>query len=435
MSRWNQRAAWAVSFVALLALSGCFSSRRDNAAVPADVAPLTEAEFIAFADRTAPKIIDAMETNGIAGPALAALPIVDDAGIEPRAVAQSFARRLASALSDRLRGVVGFAASAPTRDPALASNVEFAADRLDLKNRRITFVLREYGTRRELMRESVMYQARATPQPASPPEKPGRSRPARADAGESTNPADTSAERAADETEFGPAARGGPPGTGGSRDESLRDDRTRAERPREEQERGGRTIVRRNEPTDNREIVESQNVRRGEPTPLDDRPPDASRTSERAQSDRLFPSDVSRSDTPGGTAPPAVKSRGIDLDDDPDELLAWVREQAPNYRNRAGQGDDGTVILVDEKTAQRFTLQRHDATRLADRRLRVVVELRAAGKKRDAQLRVIFLDEQGRPLETSSLLRFRFSPDTTQSAAITSTSRRAVRYVCLVEQD
>jgi hypothetical protein len=276
---------------------GCVSSGGARpAGVPA-VAPLSESEFDRFATRLTEQLIGALEAGEYAVPATVAPPVVsDDHCVENRETALRFARRLTEGLNDRLGGSVRFRRPALS-GPQLRSSLDFTARKPDYLRRTITFVLRDAGTDRELMRESCAY--------------------------------------------------------------TVRPKRVAA-RPR-------------------------------------------------------IPS-----------------RRKIEIDREARGLADFVQRQARYYRDYIVAGLDGDVVFVDRKAWQRFWLKAQRVVRTADDRLRVELELRARGRSRTADLRLLFLDDRGRQVEATPVLPYRLMPYYTKTVVVTSESERAVRYICLI---
>lgn len=140
---------------------------------------------------------------------------------------------------------------------------------------------------------------------------------------------------------------------------------------------------------------------------------------------------------PPPPAPPAVQPlKGeLEIDAPSREIAEMALRYAPLYRARTIAGNLGRVIFLDSKTWKRLWLQSQRATRTADNRLRVELDIRSRRKERDAELRVIFYDDQDIPVDLTPVIPYRFLPHYTKQVTITSASPRATRYICLIEYD
>lgn len=168
--------------------------------------------------------------------------------------------------------------------------------------------------------------------------------------------------------------------------------------------------------------------------------PDAKRRSTDApperQSERA-PKRDSASAAPRPTAPtpekPAARRRKLNIDADPRGLLERVREQAEFYRERTAGRRGAEVLFLDDSAWKRHRLVEQRTQRTDTGRLRVELDFRARQRRGDASLRVIFIDEAGRQIEVTPVLPYRFLADYTTTVAITSASRSAAGYLCLLD--
>jgi hypothetical protein len=131
--------------------------------------------------------------------------------------------------------------------------------------------------------------------------------------------------------------------------------------------------------------------------------------------------------------PPLAEKRELQLDGDVQVLVELVQRQGHYYRDYAVSGPHGDVIFVDRKAWQRFWLKACRAVHAHDRLHRVELDLRARGRSRTADLRLIFLDDAGHPVEATPVLPYRLLPYYTKTVVIAADSERAARYICLVD--
>ena len=136
---------------------------------------------------------------------------------------------------------------------------------------------------------------------------------------------------------------------------------------------------------------------------------------------------------PVAAQPPLATKRELKLDSDAHALVELVQRQARYYRDYTVSGPHGDVIFVDRKAWQRFWLKAYRAVHAHDRLHRVELDLRARGRSRTADLRLIFLDDAGRPVEATPVLPYRLLPYYTKTLVITADSERAARYICLID--
>jgi hypothetical protein len=135
-------------------------------------------------------------------------------------------------------------------------------------------------------------------------------------------------------------------------------------------------------------------------------------------------------------APPEQLPEGdLDIDAPTREIGELALQHAPRYRARTIAGKLGRVIFVDSKGWTRFWLQSQQAVRTADDLLQVELEIRSRRKERDAELRVIFYDDQFNPVDVTPVIPYAFLPNYTKRVVITSTTPRAAHYICLLKYD
>lgn len=108
-------------------------------------------------------------------------------------------------------------------------------------------------------------------------------------------------------------------------------------------------------------------------------------------------------------------------------------EEARQRTERSIAGDQGAVLFLNEHAWENFQLAGQRATRLPDGRLRAEMDFRARGRKRDAELRVAFLDDAGEAVEVTPRLSYEFRDDYTTTVVISAAGQRPSRYVCVIE--
>ncbi|TWT44148.1 hypothetical protein RAS1_05560 [Phycisphaerae bacterium RAS1] len=127
------------------------------------------------------------------------------------------------------------------------------------------------------------------------------------------------------------------------------------------------------------------------------------------------------------------RRRKINIDADPRGLLEFIREQAPWNAQRTLGDPGGETIFVDDGAWKRHRLLGQHTQRTADGRLRVELDFRARQRRGDANLRVVLMDEAGSQIEVTPVLPYRFLPDYTTTVVVTSVSKAAAGYVCLID--
>jgi len=114
------------------------------------------------------------------------------------------------------------------------------------------------------------------------------------------------------------------------------------------------------------------------------------------------------------------------------DLALW---HAPAYRGQTIAGHAGRMIFLDRRAWQRFWLQAQRAAHTEDDRLRVELEIRSRRRERDAELRLIFYDDQDNAVDVTPVVPYQFLPHYTKQVTITSAKPGATRYICLFASD
>lgn len=169
--------------------------------------------------------------------------------------------------------------------------------------------------------------------------------------------------------------------------------------------------------------------------PASAKPPAAARGAERS-GERVAKKPAaakSRSDRAAKTPRDAPKKRKISIDDDERDLLTLLNEQAPYLREQTIAQPEGRLVFLNNAARERFRLSAQRAARTTDNRLRLELDVRARDRKRDAELRVVFLDAQDRAVEVTPVLLYRFLPSYTTTVTIIAGGPQAVRYICLFQ--
>lgn len=422
-------------------LAGCASGGRRGSVPQPGVAPLTEAEFDAFTMRVAERTTQVLRLRGAGPAAIIAPPMVETNGVEPRESALAFADNLVEGLNDRLIGVARVQdpyASTPTGDaqdaegqaataeqPVMRSSLTFAqlpvSSGSPQPQRMLTFTLMDARDGSELLRESFPYSPQAIA--ASPEIATARQRrPSPTRATSPPNPAPEGAEtrvtppavaaNADDQTGYvdGPPPGAPPTPTADESPPAGSVAEARVERPPPPTRTPPRTTA-----------APRRTVRR----PL----PRESRTAPQAADE------ASRSSRAARRAASAAERQRIKIDRDEEGLAEFLAGQAEFYRERIVAAPLGEVWFIDEGAWQRFRLLAQRGERSADGRLRVELDIRSRDRRRNAELRVIFLDAEGRQTEVSPVIPERFLGDYTRTVLFASAGTRSHRYIVLLKSD
>lgn len=130
----------------------------------------------------------------------------------------------------------------------------------------------------------------------------------------------------------------------------------------------------------------------------------------------------------------AARARGrqLEIDAAATDIGQLVLKHAPTLSDRTVAGQSGDVMFLDGKAWKRLRLLSQRTTRLANDLLRVELNIRAHGKAHDAELRLIFYDDQNNPVSVTPVVPFHFLPGENRPLAVVSAGARARRYVCLI---
>ncbi len=126
---------------------------------------------------------------------------------------------------------------------------------------------------------------------------------------------------------------------------------------------------------------------------------------------------------------------GLEIDAPSGSIGELALRHAPAYRRRSIVGNLGRVVFLDRKAWERFWLQAQRAARTEDDRLRVELDVRARRRERDAELRVVFYDDQDNPVDVTPVLPYRFLPHYAKQVTVTSAKPGATHYICLFTYD
>ncbi len=125
----------------------------------------------------------------------------------------------------------------------------------------------------------------------------------------------------------------------------------------------------------------------------------------------------------------------LDMDDDPAILAARCRRLPDPYRGLTLLTPTGLLIFLDEKTRERFGVHVVRSTRTSDDRMRVEVDVRSLGRKHDAQLRYLFLDDAGRVVGATDVLDYEFVPTDETPVVVIASDPRATAFIVLLQRD
>lgn len=125
----------------------------------------------------------------------------------------------------------------------------------------------------------------------------------------------------------------------------------------------------------------------------------------------------------------------IRIDYDGPDLAGYVRTRLGAYRQRIVRGANGMVVFLDGDGDERFWVREFRSSRRDDGALRVELDIRARGRRRDARLRVLFFDEDERDAGSTSTMPYRFVPLESKIVVSTSPDERADRFIALLKAD
>jgi hypothetical protein len=126
------------------------------------------------------------------------------------------------------------------------------------------------------------------------------------------------------------------------------------------------------------------------------------------------------------------QNRNLDIDAAATDIGKLVLKHAPALSDRTVTGRSGRVMFLGGRAWKQLRLLSQRTTRLGNDLLRVELNIRARRQAHDAELRLIFYDDEGNPVSVTPVVPFHFLPDENRPLAVVSAGSRARRYVCLI---
>jgi hypothetical protein len=421
--------------VVLATVAGCAGHNAGRGTMEATVEPLTEAEFDAFATDVAEQIVAWLERGQVSLPVTIRPPTLEGEPAECEGVSKAFCRRLAEGLSDRLLGAIRF--GTPSRAaPRLRCGVSFVTDGSDQKSRTLMFRLWDADSSLEICRQSRDYQVRPrhledlhrrleehrlaarTPRSGSEPSvavvAPSGTEPIATGAG-AARPEAVAArgEATRPQTEAVPVGAGVP---------------------------GSTTSVSEATPT----TVAAAPVGPARADSRDEGPV-AEEVSVSPEAVVATPSEQA-SAAMAGVTPPAEAvekarlvqagrmpaKRTVRIDRHEQGLADLVQEQAVHFTDRTIAGELGRVIFLDQRAWEEVHMEVRRSWRTHGGRLSVELLIQADDRPAEADIRVVYLDAQGRQVEASRVQTYYVSPSYTKRIALHSSKAGAAEYIVLV---
>lgn len=386
------RSALLLALLCPALLVGCTAPRPIARPIrPHGVAPLTEAEFDRFTAELAADINDTLRERGYAIPAVIRTPqiiIEPVAGAPTSGMAAAFGHTIASGLSDRGRGDFRFTRQdAATR---IGSRLVFGPATGDSTLNRVVFVLFDSAVRAEILWRAVYYpragvaEALGLARDGSALRIERRRIPIELRRSETLLAGDARLQRARQTDTAQPPHASSRPTSGSTR----RADRALADAP---------TVTGIKEPPAVAAAYLAEPPREGL----------------------------------GPLSPPGQ----IKIDHPEAGFAQHVRDFSWHYRRRTVPGRHGRIIVLDSKSWERVIVVAQRALPTADERLEVQIKLLARRRSQDVNLRVIFLDADGRQIEATPLIPHRLVHYYTKTGVFVSKRRNAVSYICLIEDE
>ncbi|MFQ5806111.1 MAG: hypothetical protein ACE5I3_06650 [Phycisphaerae bacterium] len=377
----------------------------------ATVEPLTEVEFDAFATGIAEQIIAWLERGQVSLPATIRLPTIEDESVECAGVAKAFSRRLAEGLSDRLAGAVRFGRASTTK-PRLRSGISFTDDGAGERPRTVTFRLWDADSSLEICRESYDYQIRPRPLTALRRRLEERRVAARIPR-EERNSSAAVAVPPVDE----PIVAAGEPADAAV--EPVAPEAVRSDR----------------EPAGKKAIATAVTLPRPVPVAVPREPPKPQPAAPRRtpavtpDSTSSVPVVTNRRHADLRRTPPR---RRVRIDRHEHGLAELVQEQAIHFSDRTITDKLGRLIFLDRRAWESVGIEVRRARRTPDGHLSVELMVQARGRPLEADLRVIYLDADGRQVEVSPVRTYEFSPSYAKHIVFHSSKAGAARYILLI---
>ncbi len=434
-------------WVAFVAVGGCAGSPAGRGSMEATVEPLTEAEFDAFATDVAEQIITWLERGQVSLPVTIRPPTVGRESVECAGVAKAFSQRLAAGLSDRLLGAVRFGRTS-SAGPRLRCGISFMDKESDEPARTVEFRLWDADSNLEICRGSYEYQRRPENLIALRRQVEERRLAARTPRGESEPSTSTRAapvdepiaatvEPARPEAVASAAALPKPEAEGVQSAEPVAAAGQVVAAPvaaapveTARFESGDRAPAA--EPVTTvvgadvaRTGIGDGGLAAGEPAATAAGPaatPKVAPSPEVAEKMRL----AERRRMP--------RRRTVRIDGHEHGLAELVQEQAVYFRDRTMNDELGRLIFLDRQAWENMRVETERVQRTHDGHLSIQLLVQADGRPLEADVRVIYLDVNGRQVEVSPVRTYQFSPSYAKHIALHSSEGGAAEYIVLVSR-
>lgn len=132
---------------------------------------------------------------------------------------------------------------------------------------------------------------------------------------------------------------------------------------------------------------------------------------------------------------PRVKTKDIKIDAEARDLGAQIIVNAARYSAGTFIAPGGRVILLDSDSVEAFGVSTRPATRTPRGNLQTHLTLIAKAGSTDVEYRVVFFDEDDRPVSATPVLTAEFRSGECKRFTVTASDKRAARYVWLVRED
>lgn len=137
----------------------------------------------------------------------------------------------------------------------------------------------------------------------------------------------------------------------------------------------------------------------------------------------------------GDDAPPRIKTKKIEIDAEARELGVQIIANAARYASGTFIAPGGRVILLDSDSVEAFGVSTRPTTRTPRGNLQTQLTLIAKAGSTDVEYRVLFFDDEDRPVSATPVLTAEFRAGESKRFTVTASDKRAARYVWLVRED
>lgn len=133
--------------------------------------------------------------------------------------------------------------------------------------------------------------------------------------------------------------------------------------------------------------------------------------------------------------PQRVRTKEIKIDAEARELGAQIIANAARYASGTFIAPGGRVILLDNDSVEAFGVSTRPTARTPRGNLQTQLTLIAKAGSTDVEYRVVFFDEDDRPVSATPVLTAEFRSGESKRFTVTASDKRAARYVWLVRED